>query len=114
MYTRVLSELGIDFSEEELLLHRFIALDFFLPPTAENVQKARKWLVRLISYNHEHKIYPPHAFEKICEQKWNALFYHLPEYGKEVAHAFIRQSPNFSFSQRYYFFRYRMKQYVGI
>ncbi|MBI4930130.1 MAG: glycosyltransferase family 2 protein [Bacteroidetes bacterium] len=85
----ILKDFGFNFLEDELRLHQFILAQFSLSPTEEVVWQARQWLDKLISYNRKVHVYQQEVFEKIAEEKWNALFFRLVPYGFNVIRAYF-------------------------
>lgn len=75
-YTYLLNELNVSPTAKNLLFH--ISLSFFnRSESVEDVTLFRKHLNELISKNKNKGVYPPDALERIIEQKWDQLFYHI-------------------------------------
>lgn len=67
--SRLLRELGIEHTEEELALHASLALWQTLPDL-DYLRRAHDWLKRLEEANRHRKIYPEHPFCQVLAKRW--------------------------------------------
>ncbi len=111
IYKWILSTIGIDATEEELLLHIGLA-NKGLPITPLNVRKYKAWLDRMIAVNRQTKSFPHVALLKQIDERWNRLFYILPEYSYSSVLTYIRLSRGISFSGMIYLFKYIINKHV--
>lgn len=114
VYSALLSDLGISFNEHDLKLHCFLLAKFnIIPPTAQVISQARKWLNKLISANRMTKKYNEYFFEKFCEKKWNQLFYKIIPYGYLNVFAYFRAEGKISSGQFLYYSKYLINKVIG-
>jgi len=64
-----LSDLGVNFTEEEYLLHAGLA-NMDLAPTKDHLDKIYAWFNKLLSANRTGKIYDQRALEWVLAHKW--------------------------------------------
>lgn len=112
MYRRILKDMEIPFSEEELFLHRFIKTDPEGHTDPSLIRRARHWLDKLIRYNHEHRIYEPEVFEQVCEEKWDRLFYRLSKKDRTVW-AYWKSSPSWKKDQAIFYLKQKVNRFLG-
>jgi len=79
-YKKILNDLNIDATEEELLLHCGLS-NITLIPTPENIRKYKNWLLKLETQNKILKTFPEQELKEVIIEKWDQLFWILPKYG---------------------------------
>lgn len=111
LFKWILNTMAIDATEEELRLHIGLA-NKALPITSQNVRKYKAWLDRLINVNKETKSFPHEALLKQIEERWDRLFFILPEYNYRSVITYIRLSKGLSLGRATYLFKYVINKHV--
>lgn len=112
LHKMMLTDLGINFSEYELLLHRFIIGLFSITPSAKVVKDAHAWKYKLLTYNRAVNKYDRRALEKIANNHWNHLFFKLVPYGFKTVLAYGIVS-GISTTQLSYYLKYNLNKLIG-
>lgn len=114
VYKDLLSDLGVPWDESELKLHCFLLAKFdILAPSSEVIRKSRQWLDKLISSNQLTKKYNRDTFEKMCEKRWNQLFYNIVPYGYKNVKAYFNSSGEIPVDYLFYYFKYSINKMLG-
>lgn len=91
LYREAFSAFGIPITEEELLLHMYVARHFSLRPTPARIHEFKAWLKRLETMNAAMGIVDPVILAQRNLQAWDALFHRMPEFGWRTTWAYLRQ-----------------------
>ncbi len=105
MHRKMLSDLGVPFSDHELLLHQFIVGIFTVKPSVKTVNEAHAWIRKIIRYNREVKKHDPATFEMIARERWSQLFFKMLPFGFSISFSYLLVS-DFSFSRIIYYLKY--------
>lgn len=111
-YTVLLKDMGIQPTEEELLLHCGLGKET-LPPTKENLKKYKKWLEKLTQFNNKLKIYPAISLEKVIISKWDSLFYFLPPFGHQAVWSYFICSEKIYKKHIIYYLKYSINSLLS-
>ena len=103
--------MSINASDEELLLHIGLA-NKALPLTPINIKKYRAWLNRLILVNKQTGSFPHVPLIKQIEERWDRLFYILPEYSYRGLLTYIRLSKGLSINRMIYLLKYIINKHL--
>lgn len=90
MHRLFLRDMGITFTERELLLHQFIIGIFSISPSPGVIREARAWKEKLISHNHWNRKYDPVSFQMIALEKWSGLFFKIVPFGFRCVLSYFR------------------------
>lgn len=72
IYPRLLAALGIEPTREELEIHT--AIGFSQPHlTPEEVDRAERWLLRLLEKNHQTRCYRESVFKEVVGSRWSSV-----------------------------------------
>lgn len=105
IYSYILKELSIEPSENNLLFH--ISLNNFNQSTSsKDIALFRKHLDSIIIANKEKNIYPLIPLEKVVNQKWDQLFYHIPPKGLKYVFNYWKNSKNIRWPHVVYLLKY--------
>ena len=113
MFSRVLSEFGILFSDEDIKLHRMFVGDFYLDQDFSNLKKAQQWLNRLIEHNATTQTYSQDAFKRICEDKWKSLFYLIAPLGSKAVYLYFSLSSKIYYDHIAYYVKHSINKLIG-
>jgi glycosyltransferase involved in cell wall biosynthesis len=81
MHRLLLTELQVNYSEEDLLLHQYVNGVFYLDTNLKTLRAANTWYRNLVSQNNKLKKYDTIAFSKIADMKWNRMLFLIAPYG---------------------------------
>lgn len=112
MSKRILEDLGIDGTERELSLHLFVNTQIKEKPDKKFIFEARQWLNRLIEHNNKTRFFPKNAFRKICEKKWDKLFFHLVPFGFRTVFIYFTIT-GISWNHLMYYLKYSVNKIIG-
>jgi len=110
-YKRILKDLQIEATDEELLLHCGLS-NITLVPTAENIKKYRNWLTKLKKQNSIIKVFPEKELNLILEEKWEQLFGILPKYGFKPVCEYRKLNGGLGYSKTMYFLKVFVKKRI--
>lgn len=102
---RILSDLQIPFTENELILHsNFINSNFSYFTTNEQFQQLEKWLLKLYTLLEEKFEYNAKVIERIFIKRWLLMFY----VNRQLSYRFFMNGLLIHFKTRYlkYFFEF--------
>jgi hypothetical protein len=74
IYSKMFERLGFDYNEDELSVNYMIYNNNFIP-TLENIEKIKRWLVKLNAQNKEKKILDQICFSEVISEKWFDICY---------------------------------------
>jgi len=109
-YKKVLSELEITPSDENLDVHFALARLTDLP---EDPKVLSDWKKTLIRQNLKLAIYPHAAFVQVIEKKWDALFFKYLPKGKSTVKSYFEASGGAKPEHAKYYKRYRLNKLLG-
>jgi glycosyltransferase involved in cell wall biosynthesis len=111
VYRYFFKELGLP--EEKTDIHFYTKPFFPTPATATTVVEFREWLDELKAFNEKRKFFHQEKFNRILEEKWDRVFYHLPEFGKEAVKAHFAHSKVKNKQHHTYYTKYRINKMIG-
>ena len=66
----LLSQLGIEATDDEMRLHLDIGMDWRYLPDMERVMLSESWLLKLEEANQAQKIFPENALRRVLAERW--------------------------------------------
>ena len=113
LLSKIFRDYGVDFNDDEILLHQFILGDFFIEVSKENIIKAKNWCDKLVKHNREKGIYNQEVFQKLTEQRWERLFYFLMNENKKLAKTYFKISEKSYKGHKSYYFKLTLNNFIG-
>lgn len=105
MYDYIFKDLNLP--TDKIDLH-FLTRPFFLnAPVKNDLSNFREWLNYLIKFNESNAVFSKELFEIELEKKWNQLFYHLFQFGREIAMDYLIVNKGANLSQIKYFLTHK-------
>ncbi len=107
IYQKLLNELNIDPTDENLTLHLELAFNTL---HIGNVNRIHAYKNRLLKQNKVTGVYPERAFNKIINEAWNKLFFKVIENGLAQTSIYWFFSKSITIAQLQYFIGFYLKK----
>jgi hypothetical protein len=81
-----------------------------LSKTVKDIDSFKQYLSEIMKNNQQQKIYDQGGLEKIVNQKWDNLFYYLPEHSYKMVFRYIKITNGLNINQLLYLVKFTINK----